>query len=121
MDALPNTEQWDLSRMSQERQCALQIGLSVPELAERISRTASVQAPMACDAHNRAAPPRTARAMFAVDVRVDVCDLFYNGMAGVRAHYWASAELGDEATAVIIRSLEEQLLRCELRAFQTFS
>jgi hypothetical protein len=80
------------------------------EIAARIRDEASIDAPVVDDASDRSAPPKTVRASFNVHVDAELSDVFYNGIAGLRAHYWASPAWGDAATLTLIATLRAKLL-----------
>jgi hypothetical protein len=104
----PSANEWDLSRMPAGRRADLELALAFDEIASQLNAGALVEVPTIADAWNKA-PPRTVRATFKVNVDKRVSDLFYNGISGLRALYWASPGLGDAATATAIRSLRAKL------------
>jgi hypothetical protein len=95
--------------MDAPRRAILERCLSFDEIINRLLVDAVVEVPTISDAWNKA-PENTVRATFKVAVDRDAADLLYNGRSGLRARYWASPQLGDAATAAVIRSVRERLL-----------
>ena len=96
--------------MATERRSALTAQVCIDDLALQINAAACVHATLAEDAKDRAAPPRTCRASCKIIVPVELSDVLYNGVCGLRAHYWTSPECGDQATRCLIRALTSKLL-----------
>jgi hypothetical protein len=110
MDQLPSMKEWNLSSMPPARRALLEITPSFYEIVARLCHEATVEPPVVDDAGDQSAPSRTVRVSFNVHVHAEASDIFYNGIAGLRAHYWASPALGDEATGQAITVLTAKLL-----------
>jgi hypothetical protein len=96
--------------MPDRRRGTLEPDYSFSEIANRIAAEALVRAPKLEDVDDPKAPHNTARACFPLQVDAETGDIFHNGRSGLRAHYWASPALGDEATKTVGRTLNTKLV-----------
>lgn len=108
---LPTPTDWVLSQtLPASRIVKLKAARPFAELVARIRAEAVISEVMIEDATTRSAPAKTVRASFKLRLAQDTLDFLHNGIAGLRAHYWASPEMGDAATAMVLSRLKTNLL-----------
>jgi len=107
---LPSPDEWDPTQIPDSRRASLEAHLSFCGIAEQIAAEAIVDVPKLEDIDDLPAPQGTARAIFPLQVDTETSDVFHNGRSGLRAHYWASAARGDEATKTVRRAANGKLI-----------